>query len=331
MEIKVQQFLKEPDTGKLKSVVIISGDDALLKGMVVDKLREKLALKSFWGDEAKFDEVINSLKVQSLFGQSPSILIRDAKEFLSSLSKDQFSVLLQTVQGLKGQRLILLFTEDELPKTDTYKKLLQISDLIICGELSKQAFITSLRKKLDREGLKIEEEDLEYLSKLLNYNLHIAKQEVEKLMIYCKEYGVIKREDIDNLVIAVSESNVFEFIELFLKKDVQALEAAIKLVENHLHPFQIQTVLFTQLERLYYYKVLLSQGLELEDIFNRLKVGSNIQKLTIQRLSKLISIDELENLIEHLYKLEIDQKVYYKDIEKEFLKFIVKSVVGKKR
>lgn len=327
MEIKAPQFIKNPDTKNLKNLLLIVGDEALLKSMVVEKLKEIIPLKSFWGDEVNFDEVMNDLKVQSLFGQPPSILIRDAKEFISKLSKEQLSILLKTLPSLSSQRLVLLFIEEELPRTDPYKKLYQMADIILCSKLTKQAFITSLKKKLDREGLDIKQEDLDYLATLLNYDLSLAKQEVEKLIVYCKDKGFIGREDIDNLITSVSESNIFEFIELFIKADRRCVEVASKLIDKYLHPFQIQSVLFTQLEKVLYYKLLLSQGLEQDDIFGRLKVSTPIQKSNIQRYSKLLSADTLEKFILELYQLELDQKVYYKDVEREFLKFIIKSLM----
>lgn len=39
MEIKAQQFIKEPDVKSLKNVVIIFGNDQLLKSMVLDKIK----------------------------------------------------------------------------------------------------------------------------------------------------------------------------------------------------------------------------------------------------------------------------------------------------
>lgn len=169
---------------------------------------------------------------------------------------------------------------------------------------------------------------MEYLSSLLNYDLTVAKPEVEKLISYCKDKGKILREDIDNLVVSVSENTVFEFIDSLFRKDISAVSIAKRLIEKDFHPFQIQTMIINQIEKIFYFKVLISTGLSPEEAFNRLKIQSNIQKINIQKFSKLLSIDELKRIVNLTYQLEINQKVYYKDIEKEFINFVIFVVGG---
>lgn len=328
MEIKAQQFIKEPNISSLKNTVVIYGNDTLLKEMVIDKFKEYDDFLIFWGDELKFDDFVSNIKVQSLFGKKPSVIVRDASSFFSSLSKEQLSLVLKYLSEMKNQKVILTFKEEELPKSEFYKKLLEIVDIIICPKLTKQAFISSLKKKLEREGIDIDDKDLEYLSSLLNYDLTVAKPEVEKLISYCKDKGKILREDIDNLVVSVSENTVFEFIDSLFRKDISAVSIAKRLIEKDFHPFQIQTMIINQIEKIFYFKVLISTGLSPEEAFNRLKIQSNIQKINIQKFSKLLSIDELKRIVNLTYQLEINQKVYYKDIEKEFINFVIFVVGG---
>lgn len=330
MEIKAQQFIKEPNINSLKNVIVLYGNDNLLKDMVVDKFKENINFEVFWGDDIKFDKLISSIKAQSLFGQKVFIILRNASVFFSSLSKEQLNSVLKYTSQLKDRKVILVFKEEVLPKSDFYKKLLDIADVIVCTKLTKQAFISSLKKKLEREEISVDDEVLEYLSNLLNYDLSIAKPEVDKLILYCKEKGKISKEDIDNLVISISDSNIFEFIDSLFRKDVKAISIAKKLIEKDTHPFQIQSMIVNQVEKILYFKALSSSGLNFEEIFNRLKISSTIQKANIQKLSKLASMDELIKMVDLLYQLEINQKVYYKDIEREFLNFIISVISGEK-
>lgn len=330
MEIKAQQFIKEPNINSLKNIIVLYGNDNLLKNMVVDKFKENGNFEVFWGDDVKFDKLISSIKAQSLFGQKVFTILRNASVFFSSLSKEQLNLVLKYISQLKDRKVILIFKEEGLPKSDFYKKLLDIADVIVCTKLTKQAFISSLKKKLEKEGISVDDEVLEYLSNLLNYDLAIAKPEVEKLILYCKEKGKISREDIDNLVISVSDSNIFEFIDSLFRKDVKAISIAKKLMEKDTHPFQIQSMIVNQVEKILYFKTLSSSGLNFEEIFNRLKISSSIQKVNIQKLGKLASMDELIKMVDSLYQLEINQKVYYKDIEREFLNFIISVISGDK-
>lgn len=328
MEIKAQQFIKEPNIQALKNVLIISGNDDLLKDLVLDKVKEVNPTFTVWGDEVQFAELLNHLKTKSLFGVQPWVVVRDAGQFVSGLKKDEAQQLLNHLKQLKDQKVVFVLREAEVPKTDFYKKLSEIADIILCQKLTKQAFLTSLKKKIEREGLKIDEETLVYLANLLNFDLTVAKQEVEKLVVYCRDSGFISKEDVDNLIVSVSESNVFEFLEKFFSKDKDAIMLAKKLMEKDTHPFQIQTFLINQIEKIFYFKVLVAAGVSFEEAFSRIKVASSIQKVNVQKFSKMLSVDELKRLIRLLYQVEINQKVYYKDIEKEFLNFLVFTVNG---
>lgn len=330
MEIKAQQFIKEPKVEALKNTVLIYGNDDLLKDLVLDKIKERGSTLTLWGDEAQFVELINHIKTKSLFGVQPWVVIRDAHQFVVKLKKDEVEQLLSQLKQLKEQKVIFVFREQELPKLDFYKKLTEISDVVVCPRLTKQAFLTSIRKKIEREGLKIDDENLVYLASLLNYDLTAAKQEIEKLIVYCKDKGDISKEDIDSLVVSISESNVFEFLEKFFNKDRDSLLIAQKLIGKDVHPFQIQTLLVNQIEKVFYFKVLVSNGVSYDEAFRRVKATNNLQKANIQRYAKMLSIDELERLLKLLYHLEINQKVYYKDIEKEFLNFLILFISGEK-
>ncbi|MEZ0323858.1 MAG: DNA polymerase III subunit delta [Hydrogenothermaceae bacterium] len=326
MEIKAQQFIKEPDIKSLKNVVVVFGNDQLLKSMVLDKIKTLLKPMVFWGDEVSFDTILTQFKVQSLFGDKPSVVIKNASDFISNLSKEQIKEFLEVLKDIKNQKVILIFSEEQLPQKEPYKSIFKISDLITCARLTKSAFISSLKKKFEKEGINIEDRDLEYLASLLNYDLTVAKPEVEKLILYCKDKGEVSREDIDNIITSSSENSIFEFLEMFLKRNRKVINLYDKLIEKSFHPFQIQTFLANHLEKVLYYKILIINGTSNEEALSKVGVFSPVQKSNITRHSKFMTVDELKEILKMLYLLEVNQKVFYKDIESEAKNFLIKVV-----
>ncbi|MCX7760038.1 MAG: DNA polymerase III subunit delta [Hydrogenothermaceae bacterium] len=326
MEVKAQQFIKELDIKSLKNVIVVFGNDQLLKSMVLDKIKTSLTPVIFWGDEVSYDTVLTQLKVQSLFGEKPSVVVKNASDFISNLSKEQIKEFLEILRNIKNQKIILIFSEDQLPQKEPYKSLVGMADLITCAKLTKPAFISSLKKKVENENLKIEDRDLEYLANLLNYDLTIAKPEVEKLILYCKDTGRISREDIDNIITSSSENSIFEFLEMFFKRDKEVITLYDKLIEKSFHPFQIQTFLVNHLEKVLYYKILTANGVSNEEALSKVGVYSPVQKNNIIRHSKFMAVDELKEILKMLYTLEINQKVFYKDIELEAKNFLIKVI-----
>lgn len=330
MEIKAQQFIKNPDISNIKDIVVVFGNDDILKGIVLDKFRESIKLEVFWGDEIDFDRFSTKIKVSSLFGEKPSVAVKSASDFISNLTKQQMKEFIELLQRVSNQKVIFIFKEDQLPSKDPYKSILQIATFISCSKLSKQAFLSSIKKKFEKEGISIGDENVGYLANLLAYDLSVAKQEVEKLILLCKEKKVIEKEDIDALIVSATESSIFEFLDLFFKRDKSMIKIFENLTEKSFHPFQIQAFLLNQLEKVLYYKMLTANGLGSDEALVKIGITSPIQKNNIVRYSKFMTIDTLKEILKMLYTLEVNQKVYYKDIHREALTFLINTIYGEK-
>jgi DNA polymerase-3 subunit delta len=326
-EIKASQLLKEFNLSQLKPVLIIYGDEYLTKALVVEKFKSVLPIKVYWGDELDYTSFRNHLFSKDLFSSSKAIVVRDFEAFTDKLKKDELKQIVEDIKNIKlPDRLILVVNLEKLE--EPYKSLLKLDnvDVVISKKLTFQGFLTSLKNKLTKEGKAISDENLKYLASLLNNDLTIAKNEVEKLLLYVGDKKEITKEDIDAVVTPVFEENVFNFLDKFFKKDISALKIFINLLNNGVHPFEIQSLILSQLEKALQTKILIEAGNSLEEALNKAGISHPLQKSNISNILKSLSKEEMVKLLNNLYNLEVAQKIYYQDINETSKEFILNFV-----
>ncbi len=329
-EQNIIKIIKNFNINNLSPKIFIYGKENLLKKQFVDKIKESVNgdVHFLWGDETSFKELKEIFGSSSLFSNGNVVILWNVDSFVSNLGKDNYKDFVKFIENLNlPDRIILVSLKDKILSKEPFKSLTKVVEIINSPSLTPSAFATSIKKKIEKEGKKIDDETLRYLFSKLKNNLYYAKQEIEKLLIYAKDKENITKEDIDAVVIPKIEENVFAFIDRFFKKDKNAVKIFKNLIETSHHPFEIQSLILTQANKLLMYKTLLEQGKTPEAIFSQMKISYPPQKASIQKLSAYFSKEELINLIKDLYELEIKQKVYYEDLTKSSLNFIAKRVL----
>lgn len=327
-EIKIQQLLKDFDITKLKQLILICGNEDVPKNLFIEKVKSLLPVSVFWGDEVDFKTFLNEVGTKSLFQTERVIVIRQFEDFVNKLKKDETNLFLNTLKKISLPiRVIMITSFEKLPSSDPYKTLISIADVIVSNQLSPSGFYTSIKNKLQKEGKTISEEDLKYLVSLLNNDLTLAKNEIEKLILYTADKKQITKEDIDAVITPKFEENVFVFLNQFFKKEKVALKTALNLIENGAHPFEIQSLILSQIEKALYFKSLTDEGLSQEEAFSKVGINAPIQKTNITNILKSRNQKELERMIKNLYSLEIEQKVFYQDPVEKFTEFLLKNLI----
>ncbi len=324
------KLIKSFNIQEISPKVFIYGKENLLKRQIVDKIRQATDgdVHFLWGDETSFKELKEIFASSSLFSKGNIVIIWNIDALISTINKNDYKNFLEFIKNINlPDRIVLVSLKDKIPAKEPFKSLIKIVEIIHSPSLTPSAFAASIKKKIEKEGKSIDDETLKYLFSKLKNDLYYAKQEIEKLLIYTKDKKKITKEDIDNIVIPKIEENVFAFIDRFFKKDKKAVEIFKNLMETTHHPFEIQSLILTQANKLLLFKTLLEQGKTPDAIFSQMKIMYPPQKATIQKLSAVLTKEELIDLIKELYKLEIEQKVYYEDLKQTSLNFIAKRVL----
>lgn len=329
-EENIVKLIKEFDLNKLEAINLIYGKEEFLKKQLINKIKKNRpdSFHFLWGDETSIERLKEIFSSSSLFSSGETAIVWDVDSFISKIGKGGLEEFLKLVKSIRlPNRLILVSTKDKLPKKEPYSTLLETAEIIVSPSLTSRAFMVSVKKKIEREGISIDDETLLYLLSKLKNDLYYAKQEVEKLILLTRDKKKIEKEDIDSVIFPKVEENVFKFIEKFFKRESEAIGVLRTLMETSHHPFEIQSLILTYLNRILLFKELKSKNTDNDSIFNRMGISHPYMKSTIKKLSESLETEEIIGLIKDLYNLELKQKVYFEEPEKSLEEFVVKWIV----
>ncbi len=329
-EKNIVQLIKNKDVQNLEPVVFVYGTENLLKRQLVDILKEKTD-KDFhllWGDEVSLNEISEIFSSGSLFSKGNIAVLMESDAFLEKIGKKELTAFKSLLENIKTSNDMLVFVsnKEKIPSKEPYKTLVSLSDVIVSNKLTPKAFVISLKKKIQNAGKEIDDETVKYLAEKLKNNLEYAKQEVEKLLIFTEGKTKITKEDIDAVITPKIEENIFSFISLFFTKKEESVVILKNLYETGYHPFEIQALLLSYLNKLLIVSSYIENGHSLDESLEKAGIKHPAQKGTYK---KILSIQKKENLIKmlkDLYSLEKSQKVLFEDIEKKLEDFIISHI-----
>ncbi|WP_293445020.1 DNA polymerase III subunit delta [Persephonella sp.] len=326
-EKSIIQLIKNFDPDQLKSVVLIYGSEDFLKKQFVNKLKEKFKVHILWGDEISFSDLKDIFSSSALFSEGNVAVLFDFDAFLTRLGKEEQKKLPEFFKKVsKPDRLILISKKEKLPAKEPFKAIKDLADIVVSNKLTPKAFMISLKNKIEKNGKKIDEQTLKHLSSKLKNDLWYAKQEVEKLLIYASDKESITKEDVDFVVTPKVDENVFVFLDRFFEKDPKALKILKDLIDTSHHPFEVQSLILNQINRLLIFKTLTQKGSPSDKVLDQMKIKHPAMRGTLKKQASKVKTEDLIDMIKDLYETEKKQKVEYMDIFKAVEEFVAKWV-----
>ncbi|NPA51834.1 MAG: DNA polymerase III subunit delta [Aquificae bacterium] len=321
------KLIKNFNIEDLDTINLVYGKENFLKKQLVEKIKtqKNSGFHFFWGDDLQIPQLKDVFSNSSLFSSGDIVIIWDINQFIQKLSKKQLEEFLELLNTVTPpDKLVLVSLQEKIPKKEPYKTILEKANIYTAPSLSSKAFMVSVKKKIEKEGLKIDDDTLLYLLSKLKKDLYHAKQEIEKLIIYTKEKKSIEKTDIDQIVYPKIEENVFSFIDKFFKKEEEVLEIFQALIQTSHHPFEIQSMILTYANRLLMIKTMQKQNIPHENIFQKLGINHPFMKTNLKKLAQNLEENQLIDLIRELYELEIKQKVRFEEPSTSFEEFLIK-------
>ena len=343
MEASIIQFQKEFLTKPpVKRVFIIHGDEPYLIKTFLNKVKEKYgnSYTVLWGDELTEEEFYSNLSESSIFGSTKErvIVIFNFEDFLKKLGRRKKSkeFVIKTLKGVKNNYVFIVF-DRKLQKqelsSEPIKSITAFGGVITASKLSKQKIKQLVLKKFKEKGIKVDEEAVDYLLELSEYNLMELKLEVEKLIDYALETKELSLEEVRRLSFFLSgNANVFEFIDAFLKGESEkALILLERLYMWGVHPLQIQKLLSSYVIKLFTLKRLLESGEDEKKAMESLGIKNNFLKLKFSEYLKANELSNLKRILSALRRLDMFQKLYFQPPEETFKAFVEGFLLSGKR
>lgn len=283
---------------KLKGCYLIWGTEELLIEKLLSSFNERMKKEDedpnniihFNLNDTPIDDVIHEAESFPFFGQQKLLIVHDSYIFSG---KKAPAGMTHTIEKLEAyvkdpsdfSVIVFLAPYEKLDKRKKITKtMLKSAETIEVNPASGKETKVYIQEFFKERGFAVENEPLDLLLRLTDYNLSLAMREAEKLAMYLYGESVITTDAIEKLVSKSLEQNIFDLNERLLNKNVkEAIELYQDLLTQKEDPIKILALMISQFRLLIQVKILKNKGYQQSDIASILKVHPYRVKLAGQK------------------------------------------------
>lgn len=292
--------LKEDlDSGNLKKVYLLYGEEAYLKTLYKNKLKnavippeDTMNLSVFEGKGIDAGEVISQAETMPFFADRRMILIENSG-FFKSASPELAEYIPQM-----PQETCLVFVENEVDKRGKlYKAVKNTGRAVELKRQDERTLMNWVLSTLRREKKNITSATMELFLTRTGNDMEFIEKELEKLLCYTMGRDVITTEDVEKICTVRTENKIFEMINAIAeKKQKKALDLYYDLLALKEPPMRILYLITRQFNLLMQVKQMQAQGFDQNGIAEKLKMQSFIVR-NYSRQARRFQTEELEKAV----------------------------------
>lgn len=254
-------------------------------------------------DETNMKSIIEECNYTSLFNDSKAIIVRNINIFGTKYEyKEDLSILEDYLNNENRNTLLIFITDSTSLKKKCVKIIKDSGNLLDIPIPKDKELELAIREYLNKLGYKIESNALTKLIDNLDSNYDYILNELDKIIIVKKDY-VINLNDINKYSINIKKDNIFDFVDLIIKKDKLMYEHMEEFINSKEEPAILLSNLATQYRLIYASKNLTREGMSEKEIADALEVHPYRVKLAIAN-SYNYSCDELKEKLLYIGKLD---------------------------
>ncbi|MCD6177730.1 DNA polymerase III subunit gamma/tau [bacterium] len=169
------------------------------------------------------------------------------------LSKDAANALLKTLEEPPSHAIFILATTEIHKMIPTIVSRCQRFDF---RKLTAQEIVKKLKNIVQKEKIKVEEEALNLIALNSDGSIRDAESFLDQAITFAGEEGIIKTEDVRNLLGVVEMSLVSQFVDFLAQKDSKgAIDFLDKVFQKGYDPYEFSKTLINYLRQLLILKV----------------------------------------------------------------------------
>jgi len=304
--MSLESELNQIKKGKLSSVYLVHGNEKFLN----EKVKETF-LDSVLNDEEKefnfgrfdmefisVDAAVEEALSAPFFGDRRLIFIEHAFFLTAEKPKSDLEHdikwLEEYVEHPSPDTVMVIFAPyEKLDQRKTVvKKLKKQAHVLSTSALSEKETRQYIKQVIARESYTMDGDALNLLLQLTGSHLSTVLKELDKLMLFALDEKTITRKMVQELTSKGLEENVFELMDLILKKKAAAsLLLFQSLLDQKEEPIKIIALLLSQFRLLVQVKILKNKGYQQGDIAKFLKVHPYRVKLASQQEKRFTLAD----------------------------------------
>jgi len=262
-----------------------------------------LSLARFNEERLDFDEVKNKIEAVSMFDEKKLIVLENV--FGNKDFQDDFLQCVKKNKLKENQDIIIVILHEGKLAVSRFKT--KLSMLEEFAPLKGAALINWVKQEVVKNKAQINQGAINKLIVYIGNDLWRFSSEINKLANY-KFNSVINEEDVDLLVKAKLDTNIFKTLDALAQRDKKT---AFRLLREHLTQGENELYLFSmfvyQLRNLIKLKDLIEKGAP----FYSLAKKSGLHPFVVRKSSEQIrnfSFEQLKKIYKYLLEIEIKLK-----------------------
>ncbi len=297
-------------SGNLKHIYVLYGEETYLRDSSFKRLSERLMpenaemnLISFngegHGNQDLAKEIASAISTMPFLAEHRLICVKYTGWF-----KNGNAIMEEALEHIPDTTFII-FVENTVDKRKAVcKKAEDSGRLVEYTQLDEEGLKRIILTILIKNNKKIRPSTYEYLLSKTGISMTIIRSELEKLICYTDGRDEITIEDVDAIVSARPEDNVFPLVNALSERDKQsALKAYYNLLNNHTSMYSIISLLTSQFNVLLIVKDMAAKGATEEEIAAKLKYKPYAAKMRMKAASRF-SKKELVSFIDDTIKVQ---------------------------
>ena len=298
-------------SGDFSRVYLLHGSETYImrqyRDMLIDALidrEDSMNFACFKAEKLDPEEVRGFVQTMPFFGDRRVALV-EYSGFFEKVGKD----LLGMVEDIPDTS-VLVFMETSVKKESLYKKVAEIGT-IAEFETPSEAMITNwIVRRIDSEGLKIETAAVRLLLESVAQDMNNIANEVDKLVFYCKDRGVITTEDVEKMCVSQVEGKIFDMIDALSRKDGKTVIALYEDLVYLKHPYRVMLAnITTNFRRTMKVRLCMDEGKNFGEIMNVLGIKEYPTK-KYMALAKKYDYSRLREYVERCSLADVQIKTY---------------------
>jgi DNA polymerase-3 subunit delta len=317
------EFVKDIKENKLSGLYVFWGHEEyliensikMLKEAVVDEGYEAFNYIVLDASETSVDHVLESAETMPMFAERKVVLVKNAPYFqktkngLNGKDEEKF---LHYLESPSPSSIVIFQSAGDLDKRrKIYKAANKSGKIIDFNKLNDVDFAKWVTKRFKAEGIQVEGAALRYFVEVIGYlgknsdkTLYEVNSEIDKLMHFSKEEGVLTRGHIDQVIEKSFETNIFEMLDALSAGNVTAgLHSIHELLENGEAPLKIISMISRQFRMIYKAKALQSEGHSGNSIASKLGIPGFVANKNVN-FARRMSFDMLGEIIGNCIRYE---------------------------
>lgn len=254
-----KEFIIDIEKFKLDNIYLLIGKDVERKKSILKELQKKILTEfdfTITSSQKLNENFMTDLFTSPLFS-SKRIIILDDFEKIKAQEKKFLNSYFE--KPLNSTVLFLLYNED-LKNYEIKKEYENMNiTIVIFPELTQSEIKEIMRKKLEENNIKIDENSLNYLSAQILNSSHL-NNEIEKIITYAQKDKTISFEEVKNLIFPLRETQIYEISQSILSIQPESFKNTLETLLNQKEePLYIISSIEQALEKMLKLKILIKK------------------------------------------------------------------------